>query len=129
MLAMGLGPHWMLSESDAKRYGQALANAARHFPVRTTQKAIDIGVLIMTAFVIDAPRIGMTIQQNKARAAAPPQQRRGPAQVFQFTPNPAQTGGAPSSQPSSSQAAQAPPPPPLADPPPPLEDQGGGGFP
>jgi len=128
MLAMGLGPHWMLTETDAKRYGQALANAARHFPVRTTQKAIDIGVLIMTAFVIDAPRIGMTIQMSKARAT-PPTPRRGPAQVFQFTPNPAQNGGAPPTQPSAQQAAQTPPPPPLADPPPPLEEQGGGGYP
>jgi len=72
--------HWLISDDDAKRYGQAMANAARHFPLKTTQKAIDVGAFIMAAFIIESPRVIRSVQL--ARAPKGPQ--RGPAQVFQF---------------------------------------------
>jgi hypothetical protein len=74
-------PHWFLNDADAKRYGQAMANAARHFPLRATQKAIDVAMLIITAFAIDAPRIALSIQIAKQRNSGVP---RAGAQVFQF---------------------------------------------
>lgn len=102
--------HWFVNDADARRYGQAMANAARHFPLRTTQKAIDISMLIICAASIETPRIALSIQ----RARAPKGQgQRGPAQVFQFVPNP----------------ANAPPPPATAPPPPtPVTGLGGAGV-
>jgi hypothetical protein len=90
-------PHWFLNDADARRYGQAMANAARHFPLHTTQKALDVTMLIVTAFSIDAPRIMLSMQLARQPQR---QQQRGPAQVFQFV-NPA-SAPAPS-------AATAPP--------------------
>ena len=84
-------PHWMLNDDDAKRYGQALANALRHMPIKAAQKTIDYSTLVMVAFVMETPRIVRSAQL--ARAPKPPQ--RGPAQVFQFVPNPAQAPQAP----------------------------------
>ena len=75
-------PHWLVNDADAKRYGAALANAARHFPMRTTQKALDIGVLIFCIVQIETPRVVMSSQLAKAKQQPP----RGPAQVFQFRP-------------------------------------------
>ena len=122
----------MLSEDDAKRYGAALANALRHMPIRAAQKTIDYSTLVMVAFVMETPRIVRSVQL----ARAPKQPPRGPAQVFQFVPNPAQ---APSPQPSPAAATSSPPPtssattsmgmpePPIADGPPDLSAFGGEG--
>jgi hypothetical protein len=92
-------PHWLLNDADAKRYGQALANAARHFPVRATQKAIDLSALIFCAVQMETPRFVISRQLAAQRAKGPP---RGPAQVFQFngrpTPPPSATASPPPSQ-------------------------------
>jgi hypothetical protein len=97
-------PHWMLSDDDAKRYGQALANALRHMPVRVAQKYVDYSTLIMVAFVMETPRIGMS--WKLARQPKTPQ--RGPAQVFQFVqPTPGAN--------TPSQASTTSPPSPAAD--------------
>ena len=79
-------PHWLLNDADAKRYGLALANAARHFPVKTTQKAIDMSALIFCVIQMETPRVVISRQLAAQRARGP---QRGPAQVFQFVnPNP-----------------------------------------
>jgi hypothetical protein len=90
-------PHWLINDDDAKRYGTALGNALRHLPIKVAQKSIDYGALVVVAFAIETPRVVRSLQL--ARQPAPPQ--RGPAQVFQFHPNP---------QPSQPQAAATPPP-------------------
>lgn len=101
--------HWFINDADARRYGQAMANAARHFPLRATQKAIDVTMLIITAVSIEAPRIALSMQI--ARGVRPMPQQRGPAQVFHFTPN--ATAGPPQAERASaapsSVAADAPP--------------------
>jgi hypothetical protein len=79
-------PHWMLNDDDAKRYGAALANALRHMPIKAAQKTIDYSTLVMVAFVMETPRIVRSAQLARQPKAQP----RGPAQVFQFVPNPAQ---------------------------------------
>lgn len=121
-------PHWLVTDADAERYGKAMANAARHFPLKTTQKAIDVGAFLMCAFIIESPRVIRSIQLSKAPKQAP----RGPAQVFQFVqPTPAQ---APQS-PAPSATSAAPPTgsaegagmPPIADGPPDLSAFGGEG--
>jgi hypothetical protein len=73
-----------LNDADARRYGQAMANAARHFPLRTTQKALDVSMLLIVAFSIEAPRIALSMQIAKL-GGVPRAAQRGPAQVFQFT--------------------------------------------
>jgi hypothetical protein len=84
--------HWMLSDDDAKRYGTALANALRHMPIKAAQKTIDYSTLVMVAFVMETPRIVRSAQLARQPKAQPP---RGPAQVFQFVPNPAQAPASP----------------------------------
>jgi hypothetical protein len=93
-------PHWMLNDDDAKKYGQALANAMRHLPVKVAQKYIDYSTLCMVAFVIETPRVVRSAQLARAPKAAP----RGPAQVFQFV------------NPRPDLNPNAPPPPPTATP-------------
>jgi hypothetical protein len=89
-------PHWLVNDADAKRYGAALANAARHFPLKTTQKALDIGVLIFCIAQIETPRVVMSSTLAKQKAQPP----RGPAQVFQFNGRPAPPPSATASSPS-----------------------------
>jgi hypothetical protein len=96
-------PHWFVNDDDAKRYGQAMANAARHFPVAAAQKTIDVTTLILVAFSIEAPRISISMQIAKGLGRTAPAPARGPAQVFQFVPNPAQAN------PPPPQAASEPP--------------------
>lgn len=98
-------PHWLINDDDAKRYGQAMANAARHFPLKATQKAIDCGAFIMAAFVIESPRIIRSAQLAR-QPRQPPRGNpyAGTAQVYYpFAANPIPT---PSPSPS--------PPPPAA---------------
>jgi hypothetical protein len=85
-------PHWMLNDDDAKRYGTALANALRHMPIKAAQKTIDYSTLVMVAFVMETPRIVRSAQLARQPKPQPP---RGPAQVFQFVPNPAQAPPSP----------------------------------
>ena len=67
-------PHWLLNDADAKRYGQALANALRHLPVKAAQKTIDFTVLAFIVFEMESPRIalsGLRSRQQKAQQAEP----------------------------------------------------------
>jgi hypothetical protein len=108
-------PHWFLNDADAKRYGQAMANAARHFPLHTTQKALDVTMLVVTAFSIDAPRIMLSMQLARQPQRQP---QRGPAQVFQFHPPSAPAPSAATAPPSpSADAAGAAPIAPMDAPP------------
>jgi hypothetical protein len=92
-----------------------MANAARHFPLKTTQKAIDVTMLFITAFAIDAPRFVMSMQLARARNGPQPSSPRGPAQVFQFVPpNPA-TSSAPAAPPQGEAAKASAAVPPTAD--------------
>ena len=98
-------PHWLLSDADANRYGQALANALRHMPIRAAQKTIDYATLVMVAFVMETPRVVRSIQF----ARTPKAPNRGPAQVFQFvTPTPTAPTTAPPS-PTMAASGQEPP--------------------
>jgi hypothetical protein len=101
---MSQQPHWFLNDADARRYGQAMANAARHFPMKAAQKTIDVSMLLITAFSIEAPRIAMSMQLARAKNSRPIGAPRGPAQVFQFiNPNPPASGTSPAAtQPASS---------------------------
>jgi hypothetical protein len=88
-------PHWMLSDADSNRYGQALANALRHMPIKAAQKTIDYSTFVMVAFVMETPRIVRSVQL----ARTPKPTNRGPAQVFQFHP-PQQTPTVPTTPPT-----------------------------
>lgn len=116
-------PHWMLNDDDAKRYGQALANALRHMPVKVAQKYVDYSTLVMVAFIMETPRVVRSAQL----ARAPKQPQRGPAQVFQFVQP------QPQAQPSPPPAANATSPtdgaglPPIAEGPPDPSAFGGEG--
>jgi hypothetical protein len=73
-LAMGAGKHWLLSDDEAKYYGNALANAARHLPIVVAQKYFDFGALAVAFFVCDGTRFLTTVQLRRealARKAAP----------------------------------------------------------
>lgn len=120
----------MLNDDDAKRYGAALANALRHMPIRAAQKTIDYSTLVMVAFVMETPRIVRSVQL----ARQPKQPPRGPAQVFQFVPNPAQApspqpspAATPSPSPTSSASGSGMTEPPIADGPPDMSAFGGEG--
>lgn len=96
-------PHWFINDADAARYGKAMANAARHFPLRATQKALDVTMFIITAFSIEAPRIALSMQIARGHGPAHGQAQRVPAQVFQFiNPN---APNAPASPPPAREGA------------------------
>jgi hypothetical protein len=118
--------HWMVNDEDAKRYGQAMANAARHFPLKATQKAIDVTALLMCGAMIETPRILHSVRA--ARAPKPPP--RGPAQVFQFVPpgSPPPPPASPAAPTTSGPAPDSGPGmPPMADGPPDMSAFGGEG--
>ena len=82
---MGRGPHWLLNDPDAAKYGLALANALRHLPVKAAQKWIDFTALGIAVFAYEGPRVAMDMQlKAQARAARPGAQARPAAPVFQF---------------------------------------------
>lgn len=101
--------HWLLSDADALRYGQALANVMRHFPVQASQKAIDFGALIFAAFTIEMPRIGLSMQNARARRQAAQAQQPG-ATVYNL-----HRRGPPHSPPNGASGQSGSPP--IADPP------------
>lgn len=88
-----------------------MANAARHFPMRATQKAIDLSTFVIVAGSIEIPRIAMSMQL--ARQPAQPQRPMG--QVFQFV-KPANAPPPPATSPIAEGAGAASPP--VADGPP-----------
>ena len=85
VIAMRRGPHWLLSDQDARQYGLALSNALRHLPVTMAQKWIDFSALALAVVAYEGPRIGEDIRLRQARGR--PAAARGPAQVFQFRPS------------------------------------------
>lgn len=109
-------PHWMLSDADAARYGQALANALRHMPIKAAQKTIDYSTLVMVAFVMETPRVVRSIQL--AREKKTPGRPRAP--VFQFV----KPGQPTTHSPPTNEGPAAPP---IADGPPDLSAFGGEG--
>jgi hypothetical protein len=100
----------MLSEPDAKRYGQALANALRHFPVQATQKAIDFSVLAFCIFEMETPRIVKSVQLAKLPPHLRRQAQRGPAKIFEFNPPPPSDAPQPGGSPTSGPVHQGAPP-------------------
>lgn len=105
---MRRGPHWLLSDPDAKAYGTALSNALRHLPITAAQKTIDFAALGIAVMAYELPRVGIDMQlraQRQAQAQAR-RQPQGPAQVFQFRPN---------SPPPQSATPQQPVQPPVVD--------------
>lgn len=84
---MARGPHWLLSDPDAKAYGLALSNALRHLPVTMAQKYVDFTALGIAIIAYEGPRVHMDMQLRAQRGAAA-RPRSGPAQVFQFSPRP-----------------------------------------
>jgi hypothetical protein len=100
-------PHWNMNDPDAKRYAQALGNAMRHLSFTVAQKYVDFTALIVVMGEMELPRILISAQLAQQQRSQTP--RRGPAQVFQFNPNPGQ-------QPPPAQTPQAPTPPPSSPP-------------
>ena len=84
VLAHWGGPHWLLSDDDAKQYALAVNNVARHYDIAVAQKTIDIANLVGMVAFIEGTRV--------LYSRRPPQPRQGPmgspvtGQVFQFTP-------------------------------------------
>jgi len=110
---MRRGPHWLLSDQDAKQYGLALSNALRHLPVTMAQKWVDFSALALAVVAYEGPRIGEDIRLRQARARPPA--ARGPAQVFQFRPStppsaPGGVSGLASGQATSPNGGGVPPP-------------------
>ncbi|PWT78037.1 MAG: hypothetical protein C5B60_01780 [Chloroflexi bacterium] len=87
-------PHWLLSDDDAKVYGDHLQKALRHMPLGATQKSLDFAMLFICAVNFEAPRIYQSRRNSRANRAR--QANPAGATVFQFRPHP--------------QAASAPPP-------------------
>lgn len=87
-------PHWLMSEPDAHNYARYIAAAMRHLPIHAAQKWIDFSALAGAVGYYELGRItrsvqlagGMQAPGQRRPGQAPP---RGPAQVFQFVPNPA----------------------------------------
>lgn len=94
LTAMGLGQqHWLINDAEAKRYGDALGKAMRHFPIVIQQKAVDCSALFCMAMAIELPRIGLSLQLRNAKKS-PARSTTGPipsAQVFTFTKTPSPT--------------------------------------
>lgn len=87
-------PHWMLSDADAQRYGQALANALRHMPIKAAQKTIDYSTFVMMAFIVETPRVAKSVQL--ARAPKPAGRPfTGTGDVLHFRPPPPQGPSSP----------------------------------
>ena len=80
-------PHWLLSEGDAKLYGNALKNALRHIPVQVAQKSIDFTTLFICAMNFETPRVYASYRNRRARRDPPPPQRPATAQVYTLHPN------------------------------------------
>ena len=108
-----------MNDADGKRYGAALANALRHFPMHTTQKAIDISALIFCAVQMETPRMMISKQLAAQRRAG--RSPRGPAEVFRFhQPQQQQPAG-----PATASMNAVPVEPPMAEGPPDLGTIGG----
>lgn len=94
---MSRGPHWMLTDADAKNYGAALANALRHLPIQVAQKYLDFGALGLAVLAYNGPRLAMDHQLRRAAREAA---ARATPNVFSFTPRSA-SGAAQEAAPQS----------------------------
>lgn len=118
MVAWGRGPHWLLNDDDAKKYGVALANAARHLPVQATQKAVDFTMLAVAVATFDGPRVALDMQLRAQRQAQARQPSHG-SPVFAFVPPasgpprpaPAQSNPTSPLHPTAATSGAQPPPP------------------
>lgn len=82
------GPHWALSDAEAKGFAQSWANVLRHYPLQTTQKAIDHLALIGTFGLVYTPRFYAHRQWQAARRAGRGAQRPAPmGTVYHLSPN------------------------------------------
>jgi hypothetical protein len=68
------GPHWAMSETDAKHYAQAWANALRHLPVGRSQKAVDFSALVMAIGLHEGIRLQHSLELKRQREQARRQQ-------------------------------------------------------
>lgn len=79
-----MGPHWLMSDDDAKNYANAINNVARHYDVGAAQKTIDICNFIgLTAFY-EGTRLLYTRQQ--AGRPQPPPRSADIVPIFKFDP-------------------------------------------
>jgi hypothetical protein len=122
-IAMVRGPHWMMNDTDAKAYGQAMANALRHIPITMAQKYFDFTALALAVATYEVPRIAEDIRIRNLPPRQPQQRPAPMGQVFQFAPPAARAGaeaagrgGAPAASPNPPAGAPAPPPGPPVQP-------------
>lgn len=98
---MGRGQHWLLSDEEAKGYGQALANAIRHLPITMAQKYVDFTTLGIAIITYEGPRIAADMilrrQARNPNAARQPQPNGQVVYPFAAPPGPP----APPNNPSS----------------------------
>jgi hypothetical protein len=95
-------PHWLLTDADARRYGVALSNALRHFPVRAAQKSLDFMVLAFIVFEMETPRLAKSAMLYRQTH----EPLRPSATVYPFaTPQPPQP---PRPSPGATSAASSP---------------------
>lgn len=96
------GPHWLLSDDDAKTYARAVQNVSRHYNVETAQKTIDWCNLIGMVSFVEGTRLMAQRQARAAAKAPPPSPFSTTMPVFQFAPPTApQPGAAPAVEPQA----------------------------
>jgi hypothetical protein len=96
--------HWLLTDQDARTYAVAMQNALRHIPITVTQKYVDFAAAFIVAAQMEIPRIYMSAELARARAAAMRGQRPA-GTVFEFYP----PGTPPPAAPAPPNPQQPPP--------------------
>lgn len=64
----------LLSEAEQAALRAAVNNAARHYSIPVTQKAMDTGALFIALFRIEAPRIAIVMGKSVPGTQDAPQQ-------------------------------------------------------
>jgi hypothetical protein len=72
LLAKVAGPQWLMSEADGKYFAMSLQAVLRHYPIETTQKAMDIAAFVGCCGFLYVPRIVATAQQRRSQGRPPP---------------------------------------------------------
>jgi hypothetical protein len=96
-------PHWLLTDADARTYGQALQNALRHIPIGVAQKTVDFTALFICALNFESPRIYQSMANARARRTRSSSSEQPAAPVFQFRPRTS------SPQPAGAASPESPP--------------------